>query len=435
MTRKLVFLGLLVLLCSWLYVEFNQVDARATNGERVHNIDTRLNYTKIQEAIDAVETLDGHTIFVEEGTYYEHVVVNKSLSLIGMSRDTTIIDGNGTGIVIFVTASSVTIKEFTVKNGDTGIYLDRSNNSLIMKNNVSYHIDAIFVRYSCNCTIHQNIAGNNTNRGVLVTNSWNFTLSNNNVYGNGWYGINANASVNGLIKQNNAYKNDLDGIGLLDSNNCTIAENTVENNKFCGILIETSSESFIYHNNIIDNGIQAESFQTNQWDNGLEGNYWSNYTGVDSNRDGIGDTSHVINENNTDPYPLMGIFHSFNTSLSYYVNVISNSAVEDFEYFESNNTIKMHVTNVTANQTFGFCRIRIPHPLMSEPYNVTVDGVEPYYVNYTLYDDGESRWIYFSYEHSTLEVVIIPEFSHGLIIPLTMVATLLAFIAHKRKPS
>ena len=42
-----------------------------------------------------------------------------------------------------------------------------------------------------------------------------------------------------------------------------------------------------------------------QWDNGKEGNYWSNYTGADANRDGIGDTPHVINEKNTDNYPLM----------------------------------------------------------------------------------------------------------------------------------
>jgi len=72
-------------------------------SEGVHNLDTGLNYTSIQEAIDAPQTLYGHTIFVEEGIYYEHVVLNKSLSLIGENRSTTIIDGNHTGNVIKIT--------------------------------------------------------------------------------------------------------------------------------------------------------------------------------------------------------------------------------------------------------------------------------------------------------------------------------------------
>jgi len=49
----------------------------------VHNVDTGLSYASIQEAIDAAETFDGHTIFVEAGVYDENIVIDKSLSLIG----------------------------------------------------------------------------------------------------------------------------------------------------------------------------------------------------------------------------------------------------------------------------------------------------------------------------------------------------------------
>jgi len=49
---------------------------------KVYNFDTGLNYSTIQEAINAPETLNGHTIFAEKGMYYEHVVVNKTLSLL-----------------------------------------------------------------------------------------------------------------------------------------------------------------------------------------------------------------------------------------------------------------------------------------------------------------------------------------------------------------
>jgi hypothetical protein len=127
------------------------------------------------------------------------------------------------------------------------------------------------------------------------------------------------------------------------------------------------------------------------------------------NHDGIGDTSHVIDANNTDNYPLMGMFHSFNTTLGKYVNVISNSTIDSFRYFESNSTIIMHVSNMTANQTYGFCRVSIPYEVMSEPFTVTIDGANPTYWNYTLYDNGTHRWIYFEYEHTTREIMIIAD--------------------------
>ena len=41
------------------------------------------------------------------------------------------------------------------------------------------------------------------------------------------------------------------------------------------------------------------------WDDGREGNYWSDYNGTDVNGDGIGDTAYVFDVQNEDRYPLM----------------------------------------------------------------------------------------------------------------------------------
>jgi len=49
------------------------------------------NYTSIQDAIN--DASDGDTIFVFNGTYYENVIIDKSVKLVGENRNTTVIDG------------------------------------------------------------------------------------------------------------------------------------------------------------------------------------------------------------------------------------------------------------------------------------------------------------------------------------------------------
>jgi hypothetical protein len=54
-------------------------------------------------------------------------------------------------------------------------------------------------------------------------------------------------------------------------------------------------------------------------------------------------------------------------------------------------------------------------------------------VNYTLHDNGTHSWIYFEYEHSTSEVIIIPEFPFFEILPLLMILMSLATLVFRRK--
>jgi len=602
-----------------------------TQSDRVHNLDTGLNYTTIQEAINAPETLDGHTIFVEEGKYYEHVIVNKSLSLVGENISTTVIDGNFSGNPVTIAASHVNITSFTMQEAWLGIWYVFNGCGIYVAagtsyNNVSHNIIAnnlmygIMVNASSHNIIANNIIRNNNGSGVTIYSSNNNMISNNTIgncgliiggsgivvlnstenivydntvldnglgivlscsghnqlYNNNMTDNRRNFQMTGLSRSdfNNSIdisnlvdgrriyclqnaKNDVvdsqlniatlyiidsenitvkdllltkNGIGLLlwevndsrienvtMSNNihggdftlcsnitvckcniasndnggintncsamCSISENEIGANGNFGIWMGYSSnvsvhgnnitktrgdgimiayggnnsisgnsiaENFngvrmfsaygnkFYHNNFIQNRPQVLLYDPSScvWDNGLEGNYWSDYNGTDSNHDGIGDTLHILNTDNKDNYPLMGVFSSFNTLLDCHVDVISNSTVENFRYFESNSTIELHVSNMTENQTYGFCRVCIPHELMNETnVSVTIDdgATQTLYPNYTLYDNGTHRWIYFAYPHSTHEVDILPEFPESLVLPLFMIVTLLVVICYKRK--
>jgi parallel beta-helix repeat protein len=448
------------------YVRYDDVFFGQT---RVHNLNSGLNYTSIQEAIDAPGTLDGHTIFVEKGIYYEHLAVKKSLSLVGERSSITIINGSGAyATIVHVVADNVSICGFTIRNGQDypGICVENSSDCVIKGNSfidINYYaIYTVNAHYSLIEANNFSSSSGNWGRGIQLRYSDNSTITDNQIMTHNdqyciWLHNSSDCNIcdNWLVDAK-------DGLMIENSYSCLVRKNVIENcergidigwwvgGEFLENLIKSSyygveGEGFLpqypqhpkwifYHNNFINNTHQAYiSSGEGSWNNTVEGNYWNDYSGAGSNSDGIGDNWYEIDGNNIDHYPLMGMFHSFNTSQGYSVDVISNSTINDFEYSESNSTIRMYVSNMTANQTFGFCRVRIPHALMNETYHVTINGTEPYYVNYTVYDDGNNRWIYFSYQHSILEIAIVPELSSFLILPLFMIATLLAIIVYKRK--
>lgn len=76
------------------------------------------NYTHIQDAVD--DASDGDTVFVFNGTYYEHLLIDRAITLLGENAAYTIVDGFGGGCVVSISAA-VRMCGFTIQHGEKGI--------------------------------------------------------------------------------------------------------------------------------------------------------------------------------------------------------------------------------------------------------------------------------------------------------------------------
>jgi parallel beta-helix repeat protein len=281
--------------------------------------------------------------------------------------------------------------------------------------------------------------------GIYLISSNNNTIENSRLAGN-VYGLEQTTSNNTTVIANKFTEN-RDSIYVFSCNGSAFIENTIENSSYRGICLCYSNNDMIYHNNFIKNTIQVSPSITiaNNWNDGYPsgGNYWSDYNGTDSDYDGIGDTPYFIDANNQDDYPLMGMFSSFNTSYGYAVDFVSNSAISEVS-FDLSYTEAILAFNVSGESgSEGFLRVCIPKVLISSSYVIMFDGE---IVTNTTYPQVRElscsnetyEYLYINYTHSEHTITItgttiIPEFPSFLIMPLFMIATLLAVIVYRRK--
>jgi len=310
-------------------------------------------YPTIQTAINAAST--GDTVFFRKGTYdgpiNQTLVIDKSISLIGENAEDTVIKlhpiYNVTWIfatpffdytdAIRIDANDVTIFNLTLTYiGHIRINGERVQ---IVGNSIrSQSTSTGLILKGSNCSVANNfVLGTITlesGSNIIAQNEFNalqiMSANNNFIESNNFNYLGIYSSTGNIISKNNVSTELVSyAVSLVNSshnvfhyNNVTVSawntnvgiesnsrDNTFYMNGFfydyANLDVHPDFDRLYNNKKLVSSYFAGNSISTNFWDNGKEGNYWQNYNGTDANRDGIGDTPYVINENNTDNYPLM----------------------------------------------------------------------------------------------------------------------------------
>ena len=174
------------------------------------------NYSRIQDAIDHASWFD--TVFVYNGTYNEKITIDKSLCLLGESRNKTIITNNSIfNTLISLSSSNITISGFTL-NLSSFPYQ-------------TFIISSVQNEHNRDIIISDNIFQANTSGGIFLYHCDFCSITYNILY------------------------TDVTAISLTDSQHCIITDNTIISSKGCfGIFLSDHSSFTIISNNTIEGG-------------------------------------------------------------------------------------------------------------------------------------------------------------------------------------
>ena len=231
------------------------------------------NYTTIQTAINNASDSDTVFVYDDSSPYNEHITIDKSITITGENRDTTVIDGGVSGIIVSIDAGHVVMHGFTIRSaggtGSIGIRIN-SGNARISGIIVSKYDKGIDVLSEHN--IISGVEITDCSMGVSLA----YTGNNNIIYGSTLSGnnegIHFDGSENNLVIYSNISDNDEDiwmesgeGNAIVQNNinHMTLwhsRDTQVEDNNFVG---DSNHATFLF-------SLNESPFSRNHW----SGNYW-----------------------------------------------------------------------------------------------------------------------------------------------------------------
>jgi parallel beta-helix repeat protein len=221
-------------------------------------------FNRIHDGINAVA--EGGTVHVASGTYTEdpYVDVYKPVTLLGEGRDVvTVKVTEAWRGVFYVHAANVTITGFTVVSASgrgVGIWLYQASNCTVKDNAASSIDHGVYVEFSHNNTIDNNVFDSMTTSGISLYYDSNDNALTNNYITRSGFGISLQDSSNNLIKNNIIPNSNWRGIALAAGSNNVVEGNTVEST-WLGISLEYSSNNMIKNNTCNSNNVGIYAYR------------------------------------------------------------------------------------------------------------------------------------------------------------------------------
>jgi len=307
----------------------NPLNASSKIEYQQNNLRTILvpdDYSTIQEAIDNAN--DGDIINVKTKVkdeiivaYDETIIIDKPLKIFGEDIKSTIISGDSEKHVVTIQSGDVEFGSFTVRNSGAekaGIYIQDQYDVKIAMTLVEKNGYGIILKECGEITLVDNIIDDNANSGIELDESFGIILRENVIKNN----FNNGVIVGGLSQANEIKGNTIkaNGVGArklgiqseqvagvvfeIGTQNNNLIGNHLDGN-IIGIDSKTDSEYNTAESNDLTNNIEVnarDDSELNSW----TGNHWDDYTGIDENGDGIGDTEYDVpgDGNNKDIMPI-----------------------------------------------------------------------------------------------------------------------------------
>lgn len=204
-------------------------------------------YSTISEALSNAGEDDN--VFINDGTYIEHIEVPGGVSLIGESKKGVIIDGGDKGTVVTLNHHS-DLKKLTIKGGRTGIKVvpragvevknvvikKADKDGVVLEGDSKTRNNDKYKREFSDCTITDN-----GSKGMYIKKSW-MTIEDCEVTDNDEEGIDIRRDVKATIKNNDLKGNGEGNIeSKLDDSKITISGNKISGAGASGIALQSYS--------------------------------------------------------------------------------------------------------------------------------------------------------------------------------------------------
>jgi len=390
------------------------------------------NFTTIQAAIDNASS--GDTVYVWDGIYIENVIVNKTVTIMGNGSDTTVIDGSGTGDVVYVTADWVNITGFTINNSggggtwpdlDAGIELDSVEYANIYDVNSTGNNIGIYLKFSSNCTIEDNNCINNTggsyNNGIRI-NGWaspaqDNTIQNNNCSLSSWgFFMENNANFNNI--NNNDVHNNIEGFRIISCFNNDITNNSCFSNDDYGIYLRLGGSQYntIAYNTVINSTDGFSGYGIYLWsvsNNTVVNNHCSmNNQGIRINS---GSFNTIMANNCTSNS--VGINLTFSNNNSVYLNNLISNTEQAFD--DSTNNWNA-IYPLGGNYWNDYIGLDEKSGSAQDQLGMDSFGDTPYYVHWGKQDSYPLMHMYYWWTQVSPEVELLTPLNNSVLLPGTI---------------